>query len=256
MKSALLIILAFIVISRFWLLYHDRRLSWWKAGLLGIVQAAAVLVTLRFSWLVVLIALGMLAINMLEALCEWLFETKSSPGNSLPLNATQYGCRALSFLAVAFLLSVALSKGYAPPLYGWVAGLGRWLNTHVAFIPAAGQLKLQKQYALEAIGLLLAGSETNHVLRAILKRIDITQSDPTEYNKGRTIGVFERWLIFILVLLRSYEAIGFILTAKGLVRFKKLDEPGFAEYFLIGTLLSVVFPIIIALFVRVLLPGV
>ena len=34
-------------------------------------------------------------------------------------------------------------------------------------------------------------------------------------------------------------AIGFVLAAKGITRFRQLDDRDFAEYVLIGTLLSV-----------------
>ena len=56
---------------------------------------------------------------------------------------------------------------------------------------------------------------------------------------GATIGVLERLLIVALVLIGAEAAIGFVIAAKTLARFKQLDDRGFAEYYLLGTLASV-----------------
>jgi uncharacterized protein DUF3307 len=56
---------------------------------------------------------------------------------------------------------------------------------------------------------------------------------------GATIGVLERLLIVTFVLTGSTVAIGFVIAAKTLARFKQLDDRGFAEYYLLGTLASV-----------------
>ena len=56
---------------------------------------------------------------------------------------------------------------------------------------------------------------------------------------GATIGVLERLLIVIFVLSGSAAAIGFVVAAKTLARFKQLDDRDFAEYYLLGTLASV-----------------
>jgi hypothetical protein len=55
---------------------------------------------------------------------------------------------------------------------------------------------------------------------------------------GQVIGYLERILIFALVLVDQWTAIGFILTAKSVARFKKLEKQEFAEYYLLGTLAS------------------
>jgi hypothetical protein len=63
--------------------------------------------------------------------------------------------------------------------------------------------------------------------------------DRQEYNTGRVIGILERWLMYLVVLsTNNLSAIAFIIAAKGLARMKQLDDKTFAEYMLIGTLLS------------------
>jgi hypothetical protein len=56
---------------------------------------------------------------------------------------------------------------------------------------------------------------------------------------GSTIGILERLLIATFVLTGSTAAIGFVVAAKTLARFKQLDDRDFAEYYLLGTLASV-----------------
>jgi len=72
---------------------------------------------------------------------------------------------------------------------------------------------------------------------------------------GAVIGFLERALVLTFVLLNQYTAIGLILTAKSIARYKELDNRRFAEYFLIGTLSSVLFAILVGVAVKWLLPS-
>lgn len=64
---------------------------------------------------------------------------------------------------------------------------------------------------------------------------------------GSTIGVLERILIVVFVLTGTEAAIGFVVAAKTLARFRLLDDRDFAEYYLLGTLASVAVAIVTAL---------
>jgi Protein of unknown function (DUF3307) len=56
---------------------------------------------------------------------------------------------------------------------------------------------------------------------------------------GATIGILERLIVCVLVLTGQAAAIGFVIAAKTLARFRQLDDRHFAEYYLVGTLASV-----------------
>lgn len=56
--------------------------------------------------------------------------------------------------------------------------------------------------------------------------------------RGQAIGMLERTLLLTLVLLDQWGALGFVLAAKSIARFKDLDERDMSEYYLVGTLLS------------------
>ena len=67
---------------------------------------------------------------------------------------------------------------------------------------------------------------------------------------GSTIGILERSLIVVFVLTGTDVAIGFVVAAKTLARFRLLDDRDFAEYYLLGTLASVSVAIVSALIGR------
>lgn len=60
-------------------------------------------------------------------------------------------------------------------------------------------------------------------------------------NAGRYIGILERLLVFLFILLGQWAVIGFLLAAKSVFRFGDLTrarDRKLTEYILIGTLLS------------------
>jgi hypothetical protein len=58
-------------------------------------------------------------------------------------------------------------------------------------------------------------------------------------NAGLYIGWLERFLVVTALLLQSPATVGLILTAKSIARYPEFKSERFAEYFLIGTLLSI-----------------
>ncbi len=82
------------------------------------------------------------------------------------------------------------------------------------------------------------------VVRKLLSRYPqvlprTTEAGQREYAMGRTIGVLERFVVFTLVLFGQWGALGFVIAAKSIARFKELENQSFADYYLMGTLASV-----------------
>jgi hypothetical protein len=64
--------------------------------------------------------------------------------------------------------------------------------------------------------------------------------DAEEYKRGRVIGNLERIVLTIVVAAGSYSALAFLVAAKGIVRSEEFQKNrDFAEYFLVGSLSSV-----------------
>ena len=76
------------------------------------------------------------------------------------------------------------------------------------------------------------------------------QSSSQITGAGTIIGTLERYLITIFFVIEQYSLIGLVLTAKSIARYSQLDnDKNFAEYYLMGTLLSTLFTLVLCLLV-------
>lgn len=99
-----------------------------------------------------------------------------------------------------------------------------------------GKLPLNKIIGVVILA-LVCWKPAEIIVSLVLKKI--TEYAEKENAKiGRWIGVLEREIILLLGLLGQYAAIGFVIAAKSLARFSKLENQDFAEKYLVGTLLS------------------
>ncbi|WP_343486244.1 DUF3307 domain-containing protein [Allomuricauda sp. d1] len=118
------------------------------------------------------------------------------------------------------------------------------------------------------IAFVFCGKTTNILIKEIFLVFDlkltngVAAENPERMedlpNAGRVIGLTERWLVLVFVFINQFSAIGFLLAAKSILRYRSEQEEGFnkTEYVLIGTLLSFAFAIGAAIFVKLLFhPG-
>ncbi len=84
---------------------------------------------------------------------------------------------------------------------------------------------------------LLCMKPANIFIKKVLERYKVVPSSEDIKDAGALIGNLERILTIIFVLIGHYEAIGFIVAAKSILRFKDTDTAK-AEYVLAGTFLS------------------
>jgi hypothetical protein len=130
--------------------------------------------------------------------------------------------------------AVAAAPHQARPASGWTFRIGPLAGRVVADPPAQG------------------GATTVPTAAAIGGE---RQAVPPPAQVGATIGVLERLLIVTLLLVGAEAAIGFVIAAKTIARFRLLDDRDFAEYYLLGTLASVSVAIVTALAARIALSG-
>lgn len=76
------------------------------------------------------------------------------------------------------------------------------------------------------------------IVRMQLDHLNIEKSESPAPNTGRYIGILERAVILILIMYNAVTAVGFVLAVKSIARFKQLEDRPFAEYYLVGTLIS------------------
>jgi hypothetical protein len=101
-------------------------------------------------------------------------------------------------------------------------------------------------YAALALMLTLGG---NFVCKWVL-RLSETAAPPETGEKitlraGRVIGVLERILIFVGLTVASWEILAGVIALKTVARYSKLDEQNRAEYFLIGSLASILWAVLV-----------
>jgi hypothetical protein len=82
------------------------------------------------------------------------------------------------------------------------------------------------------------------LLRFALQGLLTPGNNITIERGGKLIGQFERIIILTFVLLGQYEAIGFLITGKSIIRFAQRDENMKSEYVLVGTMMSYAFSIL------------
>lgn len=70
------------------------------------------------------------------------------------------------------------------------------------------------------------------------KKITFIKDSPVK--SGMWIGILERNIILILCIINSVSSIGFLIAMKALTRFKQFEDKSFAEYYLIGSMLSII----------------
>jgi hypothetical protein len=104
-------------------------------------------------------------------------------------------------------------------------------------IPAAAKTHVLET-AIVYLAVIFAGG---YLIRAVTRRLaDDISSEPAGQmaNAGMYVGWIERFLVITAIVMQAPSLIGLILTGKSIARFPEFKEPRFAEYFLIGTLLS------------------
>jgi hypothetical protein len=80
----------------------------------------------------------------------------------------------------------------------------------------------------------------NTIVQGVLPEVDLESDDDSQdLEAGYLIGTLERWMILVLGLAGRWESVALVVGVKSITRFEELKQRPFAEYFLIGTLSSV-----------------
>jgi hypothetical protein len=189
---------------------------------------------------------GTAGIALAANLAGWRWETKARRRKNL--GRLMLGLIELAALSFFFTADVSTSFHPRFNLAGWV------MEDFTALAPLV-RLAGSPSFQLKFAGLLMAGNEANLAIRAVFDLLDLKPRalpagqgviDMGEFNRGRVIGVLERVLLYWFIMAGQLGAIGFVLAAKAFTRFKALDDRPFAEYVLIGTLLSACLALIAA----------
>lgn len=181
-----------------------------------------------------------------------------------PQNRERQAIRLGGFLWLALGGSLAFGE-HGLQAAPWTQAVAGWLHSHSALAPPGVPAAHWQQLQVLLFGLLLTANEVNLAVRLAFRLFRLepkvleadpqtqqlkptSQRDETEYNAGRVIGILERWTVLLIVVLSGeLGVVAFVIAAKSLARFKQLDERSFAEYVLVGTLLSTFLTLAVAI---------
>jgi len=109
-----------------------------------------------------------------------------------------------------------------------------------------GQLKNQLEGLHTDLVITEAYKEDHYSFEVQYHQFYNTKENP----RGRYIGMLERILIVVFVVSNLIQGLALIIAMKTLTRFKQFEDKRFAEYYLIGTLLSLLIGVILALMMK------
>lgn len=139
--------------------------------------------------------------------------------------------------AVAYITVSSIETEYMPGLENLLSSLDLDMNTILSWI----------------LILLVMIRPCSVTIKKVLNHYRPTNENQVDEgipSAGALIGVFERFFIVLMLYANQFTAIGFILTAKSVARYNKISEnPQFAEYYLLGTLLSTLLIIVSYFFI-------
>jgi hypothetical protein len=225
-----------VILSRLFYGFKDEPITLKKIFIVITFQFASLLI-LQLSLKTVLLAVSLTVLNILFC----FFERKIKTLNPV---------RLISMFVVIIIFGIFSSFFIPDNINPDVISFLNEFKKSSAIISALSRINWQK-FNLILCGNLFLLNEINFGIRYFFEIFELRpQEDKKEYSTGRIIGMLERILIYFFVLAGQYAAIGFIIAAKGFTRFKDLDKRNFAEYVLVGTLLSSFSAIIIASVVK------
>lgn len=232
-----------ILFSRLRLIFRDKRAN--RNDLLimgGIPLLALPFLQFNFSWFV-----------LAAYLLAYPFIMHTAERSEQNRNRNRWLIFIMHIVIVGFLCS-PLFNLHANRLPAFAVSVVRRIFIPRTIIDFSDLLSAQ----IFLFGFLMVLNEVNIVLRYIFDAVGLKslasengEVSQGEYNTGRLIGLLERIFVFLFVLLNQYTAIGFILAAKGVARFQDFKSRTFAEYVLIGTLVSTLFAFLMGFLVKV-----
>jgi hypothetical protein len=141
-------------------------------------------------------------------------------------------------------------------LHFTVLTLAAWLSLHWEAVNQAvtasshGFVDPWRMATLLAAGYSTAVFAGGVLVSRLLASLGLASVKSASPRTGKVIGYLERFIGLTLVLVGEWSALGLLLAAKSIARFRELDDREFGEYYLIGTLASLGFAMIVGLCTR------
>jgi hypothetical protein len=158
----------------------------------------------------------------------------------------------LLLLPIVALLGTIAASGSASRVEG---DLAHWYE-QLPFDFASSKTIPVDQFVLGVGAFLFLLATSNQIVKLVLATTDAENLKENELPKGgRLLGPMERLIVAAAVVAGDPAGAGFVIAAKGLLRFPEVNKPGNAnvheltEYLLVGTFTSVLIAGIVSLLI-------
>jgi len=215
-----------------------------------ILLSGALTYVFLMNWTCWTVPLFIIVTHGLIDLCKIKQEEKITRFNALEQNASNKKTSTVLF--------------FLDQLFHLITILIAWLYLTSGFnevIPFVESLLTDKRYVTVITAVILIiwpvgiaiGKMTEPFrkeLYASLGQLELNPKTDSLNKAGTYIGIFERLLVLIFILMGQYAAIGFLIAAKSILRISKDGEDDArkkTEYVLIGTLISFTIAVVIGL---------
>lgn len=220
----------FLVLTRDHVEAKDRGDGFARHGVFVLVTHLIVLAPMSSIYAgVAVVVVAVLHVVIDRVKCRWVPE---SWGRLKPFALDQ-----AAHLVVIFVVWGVLARSGTVPAFRWLsaAQMGTYLGGAV----------LASAFAFNANGgsVIVAG-----ILNVLSRNEEDVEGDegPAGYaGAGRMIGILERTLMLAMVLYGQWAAIALLVTAKSIARFEEIKVRKFAEYYLVGTLASLLVALVV-----------
>ncbi len=188
---------------------------------------------------------------------NWMVETKRRPGtlllHALLVAATAYAAlgridiwEPLALAAAHILIDIVKTFALPARLWSFMTDQAAHLATLIALAVLApglfdGGLWADLEWMPGAMvlvaGLILAAPAGGYAIALLVEPLE-SDAPKGLPDGGRLIGLLERGMIFVLILVGQPAGIGFLIAAKSVLRFESAKSLNASEYVIIGTLAS------------------
>ena len=250
-----------------------RAVYWWVRVRRAAVLSVLLVLVFRPGWWILAVVSAHILAGSAGTAC------KPTPGMaavawrlSLRLGRMPRRAAWLQLAPMLLILGIVALTGRSVAFAPGALSMAIWRATGTVFFNVADVTPLKLAAVVAAFVFL--GSPSNHIVRCMLGKGAVPRAganrgaasadmiaqdddaypDPATVRAGRAIGTLERWIMTIFLALGQYSAMGLTLTAKSIVRFSRIEkDPAFAEYYLLGTLYSMLIALLVGLALKVVL---
>jgi hypothetical protein len=228
-------VLADFLLQIDWIIKNKRKTRGFLAHVAVVAVTTLVLLGAWSSISLLAVAVVVLSHAVIDAAKLWQANqhwVKKRPRGELTLFIADQALHILIIAGIAWWLPQAWTEGW------WSQNDPGWQTTYLSILILTAGFVLATRTGGFVIGQFMAGFDTPDT--------GVDEDDPGLKEGGKWIGLLERALIFILVMAQQFQAIGFLIAAKSILRFQYSRERSHSEIVIIGTLASFAWAIVMA----------